>query len=123
MSLISIILATIVAIECFGIMGLEMFASPAALAKEFDLPHEFTAQHEAKVLMANQGLYNGFVGAITLFSLFGLPIDARYPATLACIIFVVIAAIYGTISGGKPKILLMQGSPAIIALIILLVFK
>lgn len=123
MSLISIIMATIVAIEAFAIMGIEMFSSPTALARQFDLPHEFTAQHEAQVMMGNQGLYNGFVGAMTLFSLYGLPTDARFPATLACIIFVVIAAIYGAISGGKLKILLAQGSPAIVALIILVIFK
>ncbi|CAH0418835.1 DUF1304 domain-containing protein [Periweissella ghanensis] len=123
MSLISIIFATIVGVEAFGIMLMEMFFSPAQLAKEFDLPNEFTAQHEAKVLMANQGLYNGFVAVMTLLSVYLFPTDARYMATLACIIFVVIAAIFGAISGGKPKILLMQGTPAIVTLIILLVFK
>ncbi|MCM0598293.1 DUF1304 domain-containing protein [Periweissella fabalis] len=123
MSLISIIFATIVGVEALGIMLMEMFFSPAQLAKEFDLPNEFTVQHEAKVLMANQGLYNGFVGVMTLLAVYAFPIDARYITTLACIIFVVIAAVFGAISGSKPKILLMQGTPAIVTLIILVVFK
>lgn len=123
MSLISVIFTTIVAIEAFGIMLIEMFATAKQLAKQFELPLEITSQRETKILLANQGLYNGFVGAMTLLALYGLPDAARFRAAYACVIFVIIAALFGAITSGKSKILLVQGTPAIIALIILFIFK
>ena len=69
-----------------------------------------------KVLAANQGLYNGFLaaGLIWAWSLGsdGLDIAIFF---LACVL---LAGIYGSLTVGR-KILLVQGLPAFIALVLI----
>lgn len=121
MSLFSTILLFVVALEALYIMGLEMFASNEKLHEIFGLRKEYLEMPEARVVMANQGLYNGFIGAGLLLSRFVLPSNAQYGASLMFVCFVVVAAIYGWLSAKNPKILLAQGSPAILALLALLI--
>ncbi|MEY8663202.1 DUF1304 domain-containing protein [Ligilactobacillus faecis] len=121
MSLFSTILLFVVALEALYIMGLEMFASNEKLHEIFGLRKEYLEMPEARVAMANQGLYNGFIGAGLLLSRFVLPSNAQYGASLMFICFVVVAAIYGWLSAKNPKILLAQGSPALLALLALLI--
>ena len=121
MKFISDLLILIVAFEALFIMVLEMFFTQTKLARNaFDLSKEYLQQKEAKVSMANQGLYNGFIGIGIIISRFILPFDARNMALYLCIGFVIIAALYGAVTANK-KIILSQGLPAIIALIALLV--
>lgn len=121
MSIISIILVLIVALEHIYIMLLEMFgASSKAAQRSFRLDPAFLADKRVKTLFANQGLYNGFLAAGLLFSLFVFPTEFRITAALFFVSCVVIAALYGAITSSK-RILLMQGTPAILALISLLV--
>ena len=122
MSLLSTILIFVVALEALYIMGLEMFASNEKLHQIFGLANKYLEMPEARVAMANQGLYNGFIGAGLLLSRFVLPNNAQYSASLMFVCFVVIAAIYGWLSAKNPKILLAQGSPAILALLALLIW-
>ena len=115
------LLILIVAFEALFIMVLEMFFTQTKLARNaFDLSKEYLQQKEAKVSMANQGLYNGFIGIGIIISRFILPFDARNMALYLFIGFVIIAALYGAVTANK-KIILSQGLPAIIALIALLV--
>ena len=72
--------------------------------------------------MANQGLYNVFIGAGLLLSRFVLPANAQYAGSLMFVIFVIIAAVYGWLSAKNLRILLAQGTPAILALLSLLIF-
>ena len=66
--MLAIIVTMFVAIEHLGIMALEIFGNPAQQAKAFDLPLKFTQQHEARVSFANQGIYNGALGAAIIAS-------------------------------------------------------
>jgi putative membrane protein len=72
-----------------------------------------------KVLGANQGLYNGFLAAGLFWAL--LHPDPGLAAQLKVffLVCVIIAAIYGAWSV-KPRILLVQGGPAMIALVLTL---
>ena len=113
MKFISDLLILIVAFEALFIMVLEMFFTQTKLARNaFDLSKEYLQQKEAKVSMANQGLYNGFIGIGIIISRFILPFDARNMALYLFIGFVIIAALYGAVTANK-KIILSQGLPAI----------
>lgn len=121
MKFISDLLILMVAFEALFIMALEMFFTQTKLARNaFDLSKEYLQQKEAQVSMANQGLYNGFIGIGIIISRFILPVDARSIALYLFIGFVIIAALYGAATANK-KIILSQGLPAIFALMALLV--
>lgn len=122
MSLISKILVTIVALEHFYIMYLEMFAITSDGAKRsFGLDDAFLSQSKVRVMFANQGLYNGFLAVGLLLSAFVFPVGFQFIAGLYFVVCVVVAAAYGAMTS-SPKILLMQGTPAILALLSLVIF-
>ncbi len=119
MAIVSLILVGLVAVEHIYILYLEMFAwTQPRTAKSFGLTPEFAQQ--TKALAANQGLYNGFLAAGLIWGLlhpntnFGLQIQLFF---VCC---VVVAAIYGGLTA-KRSILFVQGGPAIVALIALLI--
>lgn len=121
LKVITDIFIILVALEALGIMILEMFGSQTSLVqKAFSLPLAYLKQPEAKVSMANQGLYNGFIGVGILVTRFSFPAVAIYPGLFLFIGFVVIAAIFGAITVSC-KIIITQGLPAMIALIFLLI--
>lgn len=100
MTLLSIILALIVAIEHFYILYLEMFQSNSDKAsKAFGVEREFLKDVRVQTLFKNQGLYNGFLAAGILYGLF-LASNPIETVTLF-IIFVLIAAIYGGLTSSK----------------------
>ena len=113
------ILVAIVALEHIYILVLEMFlwTKPAGI-RAFGLTPEFAEQ--TAVLAANQGLYNGFLAAGLIW---GLILKDRGESVqmffLSCI---VIAGIFGGITA-KPSILWIQGAPALIALILVLLAR
>ncbi|WP_203662437.1 DUF1304 domain-containing protein [Lacticaseibacillus sp. 53-4] len=110
----------LVAIEALFIMFLEMFGTQTEIArKAFDLSREYLTTKEAKSSMANQGLYNGFIGVGLLYARYGLNGGASYHVQILFVGFVVLAAIFGSLTANK-KIILTQGSPAILALLLLL---
>jgi putative membrane protein len=112
-------MATRLAVAIVGVLHLyflvlEMFlwTKPAGL-RAFGLTKE---QAEAsRVLAANQGLYNGFLGAGLIWS--SLIID-DFNVMVFFLTFVIIAGLYGAATANK-KILYVQSLPAIIALILL----
>jgi putative membrane protein len=117
MEIIALILVALVAIEHVYILVLEMFLWTGKRAqKAFGTTAEFA--QETKVLAANQGLYNGFLacglfwGLLHPNSQFGIQIQFFF---LAC---VVVAAIYGSMTA-KKSILIVQGMPALLAVIAL----
>lgn len=115
MDLLANILTVIVALLHFGFLYLEMFLwdKPRGM-KSFNLTAEFAKQ--SKTLAMNQGLYNGFLGAGLIWSFFvGEPVKIFF---LSCVI---IAGIFGAQTVSK-RIFYIQALPAILALVMTLVF-
>jgi putative membrane protein len=118
MAIISKILVALVALEHVYILYLEMFlwTTPRGM-KAFGTTKEVA--EASKVLAANQGLYNGFLAAGLFWSvLHPDPLIGKQIALffLACVI---VAAIYGGLTA-KRSILVIQGLPALIAIIAVL---
>ncbi|WP_295747383.1 DUF1304 domain-containing protein [uncultured Limosilactobacillus sp.] len=121
MKVLSLILVNLVAAEAFFIMVLEMFLTQTKLARDaFDLSAEYLAQKETRVSMANQGLYNGFLGVgivVAELMLSGVP---QVIVLYLFVGFVLVAAVFGALTANK-KILLTQGLPALLALLALII--
>lgn len=71
-----------------------------------------------KTLAANQGLYNGFLTAGLIWSLFIQNAEWRFYVAVFFLTCVAIAGIYGALTASK-KIFYVQALPAIIALVLL----
>lgn len=121
MKLLTQLLISLVALEHFYFMYFEMFAWETIGKKTFkSLPeHLFTP---TKDLAANQGLYNGFLASGLVWSL--LIEDQIWSKNVALffLVCVVVAEIYGAITASK-KIFLVQGVPALIAVVLLCLIK
>jgi putative membrane protein len=105
-----------VAIEHLGFLILEMFlwTRPAG-RRIFGLSAE--RARDSAALAANQGLYNGFLAAGLLWSLF-----AGFSAQLFFLICVIIAGVFGAFTA-KRSILWVQAAPAAIALILIVLTR
>ena len=119
MEYLAIGLVLLVAIEHVYILVLEMFLwTQPRTRKIFGISKEDV--ETTKVLAANQGLYNGFLAAGLIWGLvhsnaeFAVQIQVFF---LAC---VMVAAAYGGITA-KKSILIVQGLPATLAMIAVLV--
>ena len=117
MDILTIILVCIVALEHIYFLILEMFlwTKPKGI-KTFGLKSKEFAE-ETKVLAANQGLYNGFLAAGLIYSL----ITADKDLSIFFLVCVTIAAIYGSYSTQKIRLFYIQGIPALLALIVILI--
>ena len=120
MEILPKILISIVALEHIYILWMEMFAWETKGKEVFKaaLPPEMFKP--TKGLAANQGLYNGFLAAGLIWSLFIC--DEKWQDNIALFFLgcVTIAGIYGAISSTK-KIFFVQSLPAILAIIAVLV--
>ncbi|WP_379154689.1 DUF1304 domain-containing protein [Paenibacillus sp. sgz5001063] len=118
MMILSTILVALVALEHVYILVLEMFmwTTPRA-QKAFGTTKEFA--QDTKSLAANQGLYNGFLAAGLVWGLFHPNATFGFQLQLFFLICVGVAAVYGGITA-KKSILLVQGLPAFLAIIALL---
>jgi len=112
-------LVVFVAIEHLYILVLEMFlwTRPAGL-RAFGLTPEFAEQ--TAVLAANQGLYNGFLAAGLIWSLFRK--EDGYPLRVFFLACVIVAGIFGAVTA-KPSILFVQAAPALLALAVTLLAR
>ncbi|WP_405105360.1 DUF1304 domain-containing protein [Paenibacillus sp. FSL K6-1217] len=119
MMTVSLILVALVALEHVYILVLEMFlwTTPRA-QKAFGTTPAFA--RETKSLAANQGLYNGFLAAGLIWGLLHPNADFGYQLQLFFLICVAVAAIYGGITA-KRSILVVQGLPAFLALLAVIV--
>lgn len=118
METISKILIAIVALEHLYIMYFEMFAWENIGKRTFkSFPKELFTP--TKGLAANQGLYNGFLAAGLTWSFFIA--DSHWSENIAIFFLscIIIAAIFGAITASK-RIFFIQGIPAILALLFLL---
>lgn len=122
MELASHILVGIVAIEHLYILYIEMFSWEKLGKKVFKgalADHLFAP---TKILAANQGLYNGFLAAGLIWSLFIS--DGQWGSNVSIFFLscVIVAAVYGAVTATK-RILVTQGLPAILALIAVLLAR
>lgn len=118
MTTLAKILTALVAIEHLVILGIEMFAWETIGKKVFgSLPKELFKP--TKGLAANQGLYNGFLAAGLLWSLFIKTSEWQRNIALFFLSCVIVAGIYGAATASK-KIFFAQALPAIIAIAIVL---
>jgi len=117
MELLITVLIVLVAIEHIYFLILEMFlwTKPKGI-KTFGLKSKEFAE-DTKVLAANQGLYNGFLAAGLVYSL----IIEDKNLSIFFLVCVTIAAIYGSYSTRKVRLFYIQGIPAILALLIILI--
>lgn len=117
--LIAQILVGVVAVEHLYILWMEMFAWETAGKKTFkgSLPEDLF--QPTKGLAANQGLYNGFLAAGLIWSLFIS--DPIWQTNIASffLICVLVAGIYGAFTASR-KIFFVQALPALTALIFVL---
>ncbi|QFG54043.1 DUF1304 domain-containing protein [Chryseobacterium sp.] len=119
MELLSEILIAIVGIEHLYILYMEMFAWETLGRKTFKgaLPDDLFTP--TKGLAANQGLYNGFLAAGLIWSLFIADEIWSQNVALFFLGCVVVAGVYGALSASR-KIFFVQALPAIIAIAVLL---
>lgn len=119
MEILSKILIGFVALEHLYIMFFEMFAWETIGKKTFDFfPKDLFKP--TKGMAANQGLYNGFLAAGLLWTLFIENTEWSSNISIFFLSCVVTAGSYGALTLSK-KIFITQAIPAIIALIVLLI--
>ena len=113
------VLVGIVAAEHLYIMVLEMllWTTPRGRAV-FGTTAEQAEQ--TATLAQNQGLYNGFLAAGLIWSLITTNDEAAFEFKLVFLACVVVAAVFGGMTVTK-RILVVQGAPAAIALVLVLV--
>jgi putative membrane protein len=119
MEIISVILVALVAVEHLYILVLEMFlwTKPRGM-KAFGTTLE--QAESTKVLAANQGLYNGFLSAGLIWGLMH-PVEAvGIQLQIFFLLCVLVAGIYGGLTA-KRSILLVQGMPALMALLVIFI--
>ena len=114
MNTVALVLAGFVALEHVGFMILEMqfWNKPLGL-KVF---RRTQAEQDATFSLAkNQGLYNGFLAAGLVWGLF-TPTPLGQPLRMFFLGCVVLAGIVGAVTA-NPRILLVQGLPALAGLV------
>jgi len=118
MTYLPLLFVALVAVEHFYILILEMFiwTKPKAL-KIFGLSKE--EAENTKMVAANLGLYNGFLGAGLVWGLLHPQASFGIQVQIFFLLCVLVAAVYGSVTA-KRSILFIQGLPALIALIFLL---
>jgi len=120
MGVVSAVLVSLVAMEHIYILYLEMFlwTRPRGM-KTFGLKPE---QAEAtKVFAANQGLYNGFLAVGLIWGLLHPVMEVGIQIQIFFLLCIIVAGIYGGLTA-KPSIVIVQGLPALIALMSVLLF-
>ena len=119
MSILAFILIIFVAIQHYCILILEMFFNESGtVQKNFGLELEFLKDERVKKMMANQGLYNSFLASGLIWSLIETG-EFQIQIAVFFLICIICAAVYGSVTVSK-KIFLLQGLPALMAIIAVL---
>ncbi|MEB6289276.1 DUF1304 domain-containing protein [Mammaliicoccus sciuri] len=119
MSILATIFVVIVAIEHLYIMYLETIATTSKkTAETFNIKQQVLKDKNIQTLLKNQGIYNGLLALSLFYGAFLSSNPKEFVAVL--LIFIILAAIYGSLTSSK-SIILKQGGPAILALILLLI--
>ena len=115
MTLLSQILIGFVAFLHFYFLWLEMFVWTTKGKKVFKMLPEDMFE-KTKTMAANQGLYNGFLAAGLVWTLFISDVVWSKNIALFFLICVLIAGLYGAYSVSK-RIFYVQGIPAIFGIV------
>jgi putative membrane protein len=107
-------LIALVALEHFGFLILEMFLWERPIGLEA-FHNSAEAAKSSAALAGNQGLYNGFLAAGLLWSLW----QGRRDTKIFFLVCVIVAGLYGAATAFA-SILLVQALPAFLALIAVL---
>lgn len=114
MSIITTILAVLVAAEFLFIMYLETFATTSERTSQvFGMSVDELSRDSVRTLFMNQGVYNGLLAVLILVAVFAFVSKA---AVVALMLYIVAVAAYGSFTS-NPKIILMQGGLAILCLL------
>ena len=113
MSIIANILITFIALEHIYILYMEMFAW-TTLGKKTFRSLDPALFEPTKTLAANQGLYNGFLSAGLIWSLFISDAEWHLNVALFFLLCVSVAGIYGAVTAGK-RIFYVQALPALVS--------
>lgn len=115
MSILSVVLIVLVALEFFYIMYLETFAPTSdATSRVFNMTKDELSRDSVQTLFKNQGVYNGLIGVGLLYSVFLS--GASLELSRLLLVYIILVALYGSFTSDK-KIILTQGGLAILALI------
>ena len=115
------IIVAIVALLHLYFLWLEMFAWTTKAKKVFrQFPEDLF--EPTKTLAANQGLYNGFLSAGLIWSLFITNPDWQVYVALFFLGCVAVAGIYGALTVSK-KIFTVQALPALLGIALFLVHQ
>jgi putative membrane protein len=114
MGMISVVLVAAIALLHIYILVLEMFLWQAPRTRAaFGTSVEFAAQ--TRVMAANQGLYNGFLAAGLIWSLWLGIAGAGHAVALFFLTCVLVAGVFGAVTASK-RILFVQALPSAVAL-------
>jgi putative membrane protein len=117
-TLITKIFASLTAAEFFYIFYLETIATVSErTAKVFGMDVSELKRPSVTVLFKNQGVYNALIGVLILVAVFAF---SSVTALIFLLLAIVAVALYGSVTS-NPKILIMQGGIAILALITCLI--
>src|SRR5688572_32064338 len=117
LTILSMILVGLVALEHVYILYLEMFAwTTPRVRRTFGTTPEFA--RESKALAANQGLYNGFLAAGLIWGLLHPDAAVGFQIKVFFLLCVIVAGAYGAWSVSR-RILYVQAAPAAVALALL----
>ncbi|SEJ02284.1 putative membrane protein [Dyadobacter sp. SG02] len=118
MQTLGTILVALVALEHLYILYIEMFAWETKGKETFKGSLAPELFKPTKTLAANQGLYNGFLAAGLIWSLFIEEHHWRFHIQIFFLTCIIVAGIYGAVTASK-KIFYVQALPAIVALVVL----
>ena len=114
MSIITLILASLVALEFFYILYLETIeTTSAATARVFGMSQEELGQQSVNTLFKNQGVYNGLIAVLVLIAAFVQPSSFWLGFFM---LYIILVAAYGAVTS-DPKILFKQGGLAMLTLL------
>ena len=118
MSLMTSILASLVALEHLFIMYLETFATHSEqTSKAFGMTVEELRRSSVTTLFKNLGIYNGLIAIGLIYGI----VTGNLEITTLFVLSVIAAASYGAATSNV-MIILKQGGPAILALLSILFF-
>jgi putative membrane protein len=113
----NILVALVAALHVYFLV-LEMFlwTKPLGLKTFRNTPEKAA---DSAVLAANQGLYNGFLAAGLIWGLMQAVPAFAFQIKVFFLLCVIVAGIYGAVTVSR-RILMVQATPAAIALVLLL---
>lgn len=118
MSILAKVIVLLIAAVHLGIVWLEMFVWTTIGPKVFtSLPEDLFVP--TQVLAANQGLYNGFLAAGLLWSLFISNRQWQRNVALCFLLFVFVAGLFGAATASF-TILFVQTVPALAGIVVVL---